>query len=213
MKLYLSGLPLNAAYTNEDGQTLYKVETDTWALTPTSIITCVVPNDISEEDDTAIVSMQDKFEYLGHVKCGMIAPSVLHFGGQQYEAKKLFRKEEWGLNGQPWFLEDTNISIMKLYLSGSPLNAAYTNEDGQTLYKVETDTWALTPTSTITRVVPNDVPRGEEDDTAIVSMQDKFEYLGHVKRGVIAPSVLHFGGQQYEAKKFFRKGEWGLNGQ
>ncbi|KAG6916908.1 hypothetical protein DXG01_004741 [Tephrocybe rancida] len=101
---------------------------------------------------------------------------------------------------------------MKLNLSGSsPLNSTFTNDDGQALYKVETKIWAISPTSNITCVIPNDIPRREEEDTNI-SMQDRFAYFGHVEHNMIASAVLHFGDQRYEAKDYFKKDGWGAYG-
>ncbi|RDB19297.1 hypothetical protein Hypma_013597 [Hypsizygus marmoreus] len=49
---------------------------------------------------------------------------------------------------------------MHLYLSSrSPLHAVYTNEDGQVMYKVETTYGLGNRTSTISCVVPHDIPR------------------------------------------------------
>ncbi|KAG6861791.1 hypothetical protein C0995_012295 [Termitomyces sp. Mi166 len=101
---------------------------------------------------------------------------------------------------------------MHLYLSDhSHLNSVLTNEDGQVLYKIETPHSVGTRTSHITCVVPNGVPRRDEEDTAI-SMQDKFAYFGQVEHNLIASSVLHFGGDQFETKKYFRKEGWGICG-
>ncbi|RDB19298.1 hypothetical protein Hypma_013596 [Hypsizygus marmoreus] len=53
---------------------------------------------------------------------------------------------------------------MHLYLSSQrPLHAVYTNEAGQVLYKVETTCGLGTWTSTISSVVPHDIPRKISD--------------------------------------------------
>ncbi|KAG6810702.1 hypothetical protein H0H92_010665 [Tricholoma furcatifolium] len=98
---------------------------------------------------------------------------------------------------------------MHLYLSDrSPLNTILTNADGQVLYKVETPFTLGSRTSTVTRVIPNDIPGNEEEP----SMQDRYEYFGEVEHNPISSSVLRFGGNQFETNTFFRKAEWAPNG-
>ncbi|GLB35680.1 hypothetical protein LshimejAT787_0212450 [Lyophyllum shimeji] len=67
---------------------------------------------------------------------------------------------------------------MHLYLSTrSVINSTFANEDGQVLYKVETPMAAGTRVSTISMVVPDDVPQrdGEPD------MHDRFAHLAEIE--------------------------------
>ncbi|GLB35660.1 hypothetical protein LshimejAT787_0212250 [Lyophyllum shimeji] len=98
---------------------------------------------------------------------------------------------------------------MHLYLSTpSPLNSVYTNEHGQALYKINTPGMFGARKSTISCVVPNDIP-GEDSEP---SMQDRFEYLAQVEHNVLAPSVLRFGGKAFRTNEYFRKEGRGAHG-
>ncbi|KAH0584630.1 hypothetical protein H2248_010163 [Termitomyces sp. 'cryptogamus'] len=101
MHFYLSGRsPLNSTFTNEDGQIIYKIETPHSAGTRTSNITCIVPNDIPRRNEDTSISMQNRFAYFGQVEHNLIASSTLRFGGNEFETKRYFRKEGWGLYGR-----------------------------------------------------------------------------------------------------------------
>ncbi|GLB35659.1 hypothetical protein LshimejAT787_0212240 [Lyophyllum shimeji] len=103
---------------------------------------------------------------------------------------------------------------MHLYLSTpSPLNATFTNEDGQVMYKVDTPMAVGTRTSTISCVVPNDIPQQQSDSSAAEeSMKDRFAHLAQVEHNVVGSSVLRFGGKEILTKEYFRKEGWGAYG-
>ncbi|KAF5387170.1 hypothetical protein D9615_002093 [Tricholomella constricta] len=97
---------------------------------------------------------------------------------------------------------------MHLYLSTrSPLNSVFSTAEGQALYKVETPMAAGTRTSTISCIVPNDIPQHHSAHT--VSMQNRFGHLAQVEHNVISSSILRFGGNEFATKDYFRKVGWG----
>lgn len=91
------------------------------------------------------------------------------------------------------------------------LNATYSNEAGQVIYKVETPKGLTTRVSTITRVIPNDVIplKGDSDE---VDMRDRFGFLAQIEHKPISSSVIKFGGVEVETKEYFRKEGWGWYG-
>lgn len=100
---------------------------------------------------------------------------------------------------------------MYLYLSErSPLNSIYTNEDGQVMYKVVTPLAATSRTSTISCVLPNDLP--VKGDNTEADTKDRFGHLAQIEHKVVASSILRFGGNEVEAKDYFRKEGWGVYG-
>jgi len=100
------------------------------------------------------------------------------------------------------------IYRMRLAKRVSPRKSksVYSNETGQVLYKVETPIKLPPRTSTISRVVPNNMSTDTED------MRDKFAYLATVKHKAIASSTLRFGGNEVETKEYFRKEGWSAHG-
>lgn len=100
---------------------------------------------------------------------------------------------------------------MNLILSDrSFLNATYSNDAGQVIYKVETPKKLTTRISTITRVIPNDVTlKGYSDE---VDMQNRFGFLAQIEHKPISSSVIKFGGVEVETKEYFRKQGWGWYG-
>ncbi|PFH53535.1 hypothetical protein AMATHDRAFT_137257 [Amanita thiersii Skay4041] len=89
---------------------------------------------------------------------------------------------------------------MHLYLTNhSHLNTSYTNEEGQILYRVETQGY-FNKVSTISRVVPNNSVNKKKP-----SLQDEFGELGRVEFHTLSPSVLRFGGRRHETNTFFSK--------
>ncbi|KAG6819714.1 hypothetical protein H0H93_009330 [Arthromyces matolae] len=101
---------------------------------------------------------------------------------------------------------------MHLYLSNSShLNSSFTNDDGQVLYKVETPFVFGAQVSTVTCVVPNDIPHAS-DGKVEPSMQDRFAYMGKVEHNLVSSSVIHFGGNAYQTKDYLRKDGWGVYG-
>ncbi|KAF8894852.1 hypothetical protein BD779DRAFT_867293 [Infundibulicybe gibba] len=88
---------------------------------------------------------------------------------------------------------------MHLYLSdASPLHATFGNEEGQAIYKVDSPFKLVGRTANISRVVPNDVPRGED-------MQDRFAHLAQVEWHTLGSSIIRQAGQEVETKTFFQK--------
>lgn len=101
-------------------------------------------------------------------------------------------------------------SNMNLNLSeGSPLNSTFYNDAGQVIYRVETPSGLGSRTSTITRVIPNNVEpkKGRE-----VNMQDRFGFLAQVEHNPISSSVLRFPGGEIPTKEYFRREGWGWYG-
>ncbi|KAF8058592.1 hypothetical protein FPV67DRAFT_509570 [Lyophyllum atratum] len=99
---------------------------------------------------------------------------------------------------------------MHLYLSTvSVINSTYSNENGQVIYKVDTPMALGTRTSTISYVVPNDIPQEDVDP----DMRDKFDLFGQVEHKRVGSSVLRFAGHEFETKTYLRKSsEWGAHG-
>jgi hypothetical protein len=92
---------------------------------------------------------------------------------------------------------------MHLILShSSPINSVYSNEDGQAIYKVHSPFKFIGRTSTISRILPNDIP-GRDD----IVMQDRFARLAQIDWKIISPSRIRFGGIEADVKTFFRKEE------
>ncbi|KAF9463421.1 hypothetical protein BDZ94DRAFT_610006 [Collybia nuda] len=99
---------------------------------------------------------------------------------------------------------------MNLHLSSpSPLNATYSNDAGQVIYKVDTPLKLGREITTIKRVIPNDIADSENDE---VDMRDRFGFLGQIEHKAIASSVIKFGGAEIETKDYFRKEGWGSYG-
>ncbi|KAF8888283.1 hypothetical protein BD779DRAFT_463652 [Infundibulicybe gibba] len=72
---------------------------------------------------------------------------------------------------------------MRLFLSEpTPLNATYTNEMGQAIYKVATpDKLFGTPVATIRRIVPSSVRDSTSTSTSLTSLRDQFGHLAQVE--------------------------------
>jgi hypothetical protein len=99
---------------------------------------------------------------------------------------------------------------MKLHLSErSPLNSTFSNDAGQILYKVDTPLKLGARTSTIKRVIPNDVVPQQGGG---VDMQDRFGVLGQIEHKPISSSIIKLGGIEAETKAYFRKEGWGAYG-
>lgn len=97
---------------------------------------------------------------------------------------------------------------MHLYLSNhSPLNSVYTNEHGQAIYKVETPKAFGTRTSTISRIVPNDIQNSNSED-----MRDRFMFVAQVVHKPIKSSILRFRGSEFETSSYFHKEGLGVYG-
>ncbi|KAF8888285.1 hypothetical protein BD779DRAFT_463718 [Infundibulicybe gibba] len=94
---------------------------------------------------------------------------------------------------------------MQLILSeSSPLNATYTNETGQAIYKVNTpDKLFKSPVATISHIVPSGV-QGK------TSLRDQLGHLAQVEWHSLNSSKIRMGGEEIETEGFFRKAGWGL---
>lgn len=100
---------------------------------------------------------------------------------------------------------------MHLYLSGrSPLNGVYTDENGQAIYKVHTPLKLSDRTSTITRSIPDDIPRREGLDD--VTFQDRFAHLAQIDWRTIDSTKIRFAGESLDTGNLFRKDGWGWYG-
>lgn len=96
---------------------------------------------------------------------------------------------------------------MNFYLSErGPLNSTFAAENGQIIYKVNTPMRLGTRTSTISKIMPNDVVLHQEDEgEGEVDMRDRFALLAVVEHKPIKSSVIKFGGTEVETLKYFRK--------
>jgi len=98
---------------------------------------------------------------------------------------------------------------MKFYLStSSPINSAFTNEDGQAIYKVETPLLKLPWVTSISRVIPNDLPQEDADP----DMRDNYTFMAQIEFHDISPSKITLVGSEFTAKSYFRKEGWGIYG-
>ncbi|KAF9265280.1 hypothetical protein L218DRAFT_860954 [Marasmius fiardii PR-910] len=101
---------------------------------------------------------------------------------------------------------------MRLTLSGNFLKCTYTDENGRVIYKVQT-TSTIHGKTTISKVLPDDIPRGErigQDDEINDSGPDRFAHLGRIDWRV-GGSILVRGGEELSVKTFFRRGGlWAL---
>jgi len=94
---------------------------------------------------------------------------------------------------------------MHLVLSRrSHLNAVYSNEDGQAIYKVHSPFKFKGRTSTISRIMPNGIPSSSD-----IGMQDRFAHLAQIDYKLMTPSIIRFGGIEVDVKTFFRVGRLG----
>ncbi|KAF8888282.1 hypothetical protein BD779DRAFT_1440221 [Infundibulicybe gibba] len=107
---------------------------------------------------------------------------------------------------------------MRLTLSEpTPLNATYTNEMGQALYKVDTpDKLFGTPVATISGIVPSRV-RGRRTRTRTRTstnrgLHDQFSPFAQVEWHTLGSSKIRMGGEEIRTKDFFRKAGWGWIG-
>lgn len=103
---------------------------------------------------------------------------------------------------------------MKLTLStASPLNAIYTTKDGQVRFKVEAKT-----TSKSTRISKTSrLIAGCEGEYGLavagdVSMERYLTHNADIEHSTFSPSVLRFGGEEFDIRKHFRKERWGAYG-
>jgi len=98
---------------------------------------------------------------------------------------------------------------MKLYLStSSPLNSVFTNEDGQAIYKVKIPMFKLPLVTSISRVIPNDLPQEDADP----DMRDNYTFMAQIDFHVISPSKIKLAGSEFTSKNYFRKEGWGIYG-
>lgn len=99
---------------------------------------------------------------------------------------------------------------MNLHLSKrSPLNSIFSNDNGQIIYKVETPLNIGARTSTITRVVPNDLERAQGGE---MDMQGRFGLLAQIVHKPFLSSILKFNGVEVKTKDYFRKEGLGVYG-
>jgi len=91
---------------------------------------------------------------------------------------------------------------MRLVLSRlSHLNAVYSDEDGQAIYKVHSPFKFKGRTSTISKIMPNGIPSSGD-----IGMQDRFAHLAQIDWKLMTPSIIRFGGIEVDVKTFFRVG-------
>ncbi|KAF8888289.1 hypothetical protein BD779DRAFT_1672370 [Infundibulicybe gibba] len=96
---------------------------------------------------------------------------------------------------------------MQLTLSeATPLNATYTNEMGQAIYKVDTpNQFSRKLVATIRRIVPS----GVQGDT---NMRDQFGHLAQVEWHTLSSSTIRMSGEEIRTKDFFKMLKWGWAG-
>jgi hypothetical protein len=108
------------------------------------------------------------------------------------------------------------LPTMKLTLStGSPLNALYVAQDGQVLFKVETQTaWkSSTQISKVSRSLPNDEGGSRKQGGLVdVDIRGGLVHVADIEHSVSSSTILRFGGKEIDAKNYFRKETWGAYG-
>ncbi|KAG5646717.1 hypothetical protein DXG03_002399 [Asterophora parasitica] len=95
---------------------------------------------------------------------------------------------------------------MKLYLS-SPraFNSTFHNAHGQAIYKSRTSSSAFGRTTTVSRIIRNEV-------LSDYSMRDIFGHLAQIEWKPFASSILRLHGREMRTRSFFRKEGWGICG-
>lgn len=100
---------------------------------------------------------------------------------------------------------------MRFSLSGpSPLNATYTNTSGQAIYKTSTPRVLIGHTTTISRVLPADLPQhaggsSASDQVHLQSQEEgRFGHLATV-RHFVGRSVISYGGEEIKSGEHFKK--------
>lgn len=85
------------------------------------------------------------------------------------------------------------------------LDASYTNDHGDPIYKVHTTRkLCAEQTTTISRILPSEVPRRGDADT-YPGLEDRFAHLAQIDWRQIRYSTIRFGGEEIDTKTFFRR--------
>ena len=100
---------------------------------------------------------------------------------------------------------------MHLYLSDTfVLNAVFSNESGQALYKVTTTKPCYTTgrVSSISRILPSSIPGSPDTDP----LKDRWGHLATVEHHTIRSSIITMGGEEHKTSEYFKKSGTGSSG-
>jgi len=99
---------------------------------------------------------------------------------------------------------------MQLYLSAEyPWNTNYCTEEGQVIYKVESD-GPMYRTMKISRITPSKINTEATDEDE--ALRDTFAQLGEIDYHTFRISRIRYGEQDTPVDEYFRKGEMGFFG-
>lgn len=102
---------------------------------------------------------------------------------------------------------------MRLYLSRKPpINAVYSNADGQVLYQVKTPFRISGGTSTITKAIPNNQSKTADNHSTQIDSKERFALLAYIEWHILDPSIFKFGGHEVDVDTYFRYGGLGWHG-
>ncbi|KDR81208.1 hypothetical protein GALMADRAFT_116239 [Galerina marginata CBS 339.88] len=88
---------------------------------------------------------------------------------------------------------------MRFTLAGpSPLHSNYINESGKVIYKVSTPRAFIVHTTTVSRVLPSDLPGGGD------GLEERFGHLATNKH-LIGRSIISYGGEEIKTGDHFKK--------
>ncbi|KAG7086306.1 hypothetical protein E1B28_002270 [Marasmius oreades] len=93
---------------------------------------------------------------------------------------------------------------MKLTLSGDHLNSTYADESGRVLYKVHTTSTLPGGSTTVTKLLPDDIPR-REDESGSGCRGDRFAHFARVDW---KSYHIFAHGEEIATKKLFRREGW-----
>ncbi|KAG7086287.1 hypothetical protein E1B28_002251 [Marasmius oreades] len=91
---------------------------------------------------------------------------------------------------------------MNLTLSGNFLKCTYTDDNGRVVYKVHTSSTYPGNSTTISKVLPDDIPRGASENGK--GSGDRFAHLARIDWKVVYSTLVR-GGEETSAKTFFRR--------
>ncbi|KAG7086288.1 hypothetical protein E1B28_002252 [Marasmius oreades] len=93
---------------------------------------------------------------------------------------------------------------MKLTLSGNYLNSTYADESGRIVYKVRTTGTIPGASTTIAKILPDDIPR-REDETGNGQEEDRFAHFARIDWKAYRVLVR---GEEIPGKKLLRIEGW-----
>lgn len=137
MHLYLSKhSPLDSSFSTQDGQVLFKVDTEPIKLgTRSCKISCIIPNDNVDDG-------RDRFGSLAQIEFNNVESSIIRFRGDRIVTKEYFRKEGWGPYGRCVSVEWVGANTANTHLGHRGRHRMFTGPDGRE-YKWLLRTWAV----------------------------------------------------------------------